>query len=55
MADFDVDLFVIGGGSGGVRAARIDHSGRLVIDGGADLAAKLARGVALIYVQKVLR
>ena len=23
MADFDVDLFVIGGGSGGVRAARI--------------------------------
>src|ERR1700712_1244850 len=23
MADYDVDLFVIGGGSGGVRAARI--------------------------------
>ena len=23
MAEFDVDLFVIGGGSGGVRAARI--------------------------------
>ena len=23
MADFDTDLFVIGGGSGGVRAARI--------------------------------
>ena len=23
MSDFDVDLFVIGGGSGGVRAARI--------------------------------
>ena len=23
MADFDCDLFVIGGGSGGVRAARI--------------------------------
>jgi hypothetical protein len=39
----------------GARAARIDHSGRLLIDGGADLAAKLARGVALIYVQKVLR
>jgi len=39
----------------GARAARVDHSGRLVIDGGADLAAKLARGVALIYVQKVLR
>src|SRR5580704_2754823 len=34
----------------GARAARVDHSGRLVIDGGADLAAKLARGVALIYV-----
>ena len=39
----------------GARAARVDHAGRLVIDGGADLAAKLARGVALIYVQKVLR
>jgi hypothetical protein len=39
----------------GARAARLDHAGRLVIDGGADLAAKLARGVALIYVQKVLR
>ena len=39
----------------GARAARVDHSGRLVIDGGVDLAAKLARGVALIYVQKVLR
>ena len=23
MSDYDVDLFVIGGGSGGVRAARI--------------------------------
>ena len=23
MAEYDVDLFVIGGGSGGVRAARI--------------------------------
>jgi hypothetical protein len=39
----------------GVHAARVDHSGRLVLDGGADLAAKLARGVAVIYVQKVLR
>jgi hypothetical protein len=39
----------------GARAARVDHAGRLVIDGGADLAAKLARGVALIYVQKVVR
>ncbi len=38
------------------HAARLDHAGRLVLaDGGADLAAKLARGVALIYVQKVLR
>jgi glutathione reductase (NADPH) len=26
MADFDTDLFVIGGGSGGVRAARIAGS-----------------------------
>ena len=26
------------------RAARLDHSGRLVVDGDADLAAKLARG-----------
>ena len=39
----------------GARAARVDHSGRLLLDGGAELAAKLARGVAVIYVQKVLR
>jgi hypothetical protein len=39
----------------GARAARVDRSGRLMIDGGADLAAKLARGVAVIYVQKVQR
>src|ERR1700676_4476508 len=33
MADFDVDLFVIGGGSGGVRAARIaaGHGARVTI------------------------
>src|SRR6201984_2486039 len=33
MADFDTDLFVIGGGSGGVRAARIaaNHGARVMI------------------------
>src|SRR5437764_10732493 len=33
MADFDTDLFVIGGGSGGVRAARIaaGHGARLML------------------------
>jgi glutathione reductase (NADPH) len=33
MADFDIDLFVIGGGSGGVRAARIaaGHGARVMI------------------------
>ncbi len=33
MADFDVDLFVIGGGSGGVRAARIaaNHGARVQV------------------------
>ena len=33
MAEFDVDLFVIGGGSGGVRAARIaaGHGARVMI------------------------
>ncbi len=33
MADFDVDLFVIGGGSGGVRAARIaaGHGARVAV------------------------
>src|SRR3954454_14363889 len=33
MAEFDVDLFVIGGGSGGVRAARIaaGYGARVVI------------------------
>src|SRR5215470_10947902 len=33
MARFDVDLFVIGGGSGGVRAARVaaEHGARVAI------------------------
>src|SRR6202035_2213338 len=33
MSDFDVDLFVIGGGSGGVRAARIaaQHGARVML------------------------
>jgi glutathione reductase (NADPH) len=33
MSDFDVDLFVIGGGSGGVRAARIaaQHGARVMV------------------------
>jgi glutathione reductase (NADPH) len=33
MSDYDVDLFVIGGGSGGVRAARIaaQHGARVVV------------------------
>ena len=33
MADFDVDLFVIGGGSGGVRAARIaaNHGAKVML------------------------
>src|ERR1700694_3093997 len=33
MAEFDTDLFVIGGGSGGVRAARIaaNHGARVMI------------------------
>jgi hypothetical protein len=35
--------------------AHADRSGRLVLDGSTDLAQKLARGVVLIYVHKVLR
>src|SRR5580704_462851 len=33
MSDYDVDLFVIGGGSGGVRAARIaaEHGARVTV------------------------
>lgn len=33
MADYDVDLFVVGGGSGGVRAARIaaEHGARVML------------------------
>jgi glutathione reductase (NADPH) len=33
MADYDVDLFVIGGGSGGVRAARVaaEHGARVML------------------------
>ena len=33
MSDFDFDLFVIGAGSGGVRAARIAAGGMSVDDG----------------------
>jgi hypothetical protein len=36
-------------------AARPDRAGRLVLDGDAGLAAKLARGMAVIYVDKVLK
>jgi hypothetical protein len=35
--------------------ARVDGSGRVIVEGTEDLAPKLARGVVLIYVQKVLR
>ena len=33
MSDYDVDLFVIGGGSGGVRAARMaaQHGARVML------------------------
>ena len=33
MADYDVDLFVVGGGSGGVRAARMaaQHGARVMV------------------------
>jgi hypothetical protein len=41
----------------GVKAVpgRADRSGRLVLDGPSDLAPRLARGLVVIYVQKVLR
>jgi hypothetical protein len=39
----------------GARSARVDHAGRLIVEGSAELAARLAHGPALIYVQKVLR
>jgi hypothetical protein len=35
--------------------ARVDRSGRLVLEGPSDLAPRLARGLVVIYVQKVLR
>jgi 3-oxoacyl-[acyl-carrier-protein] synthase II len=40
MSDFDVDLFVIGAGSGGVRAARIaaGYDAKVMIAGGAEAA-----------------
>jgi hypothetical protein len=34
-------------------AAKVDRAGRLIVAGDGDLAARLAGGVALIYVQKV--
>jgi len=48
-------IFRLGAAPSGAHAlaARSDHAGHLVIDGGGELAAKLAGAVALIYVQKV--
>ena len=44
MADFDVDLAVIGGGSGGVRAARVAASyGAKVIVAEGDLKDRIAK------------
>jgi len=37
------------------RPAKVDHAGRLTVEGDAALADKLARSVAVIYVGKVLR
>jgi hypothetical protein len=37
------------------RAARVDHAGRLSLEGPADLAEKLAQGRVVIYVEKVQR
>jgi len=37
------------------RPAKADHAGRLTIDGDAELVGKLAHGVAVIYVGKVLK
>jgi hypothetical protein len=37
------------------RAAKVDHAGKLTVEGDGELADKLARGVAVIYVGKVLR
>jgi len=36
-------------------AAKVEHGDRLVLAGDAELAGKLARGVVLIYVQKVVK
>jgi hypothetical protein len=41
-------------GAGAMRA-RLDRGGRLLLEGDAELAAKLARGLVVIYVEKVLR
>jgi len=48
MADYDVDLFVIGGGSGGVRAARVaaEHGARVAWTPGLGLSAAVMAGVA---------
>ena len=37
------------------RTAKVDHAGHLTVEGDAELADKLARSVAVIYVGKVLR
>ncbi|HVV16173.1 MAG TPA: hypothetical protein VHH90_03140 [Polyangia bacterium] len=47
--------YKVGPAPADAHAAKADHAGRLAVDGDAELAGKLARGVVVIYVGKVLR
>jgi hypothetical protein len=59
VAGRDVTLgaatYKVGPAPAEAHAAKSDHAGRLAVDGDAELAGKLARGVVVIYVGKVLR
>ena len=48
MSRFDVDLFVVGGGSGGVRAARVaaEHGARVAIAEAEEARARDLAGLA---------
>ncbi len=48
-------LYKMGPAPAGARPAKADHAGRLTVEGDSELVGKLARGVAVIYVGKVLK
>ncbi len=52
---FGAAVYKVGPAPADARPAKADHAGRLTVDGDSELIGKLAHGVAVIYVGKVLK